>query len=67
MLMTEAPERVERTADRPEGPVEAAPGIVQSDTPAVAGVNRPLYAKRVKIHPKRAHGTFRPSNGSSWR
>ncbi len=59
MLMTEAPGHVERMADRHEDPVEAAPGIVQSDTPTVAGVNRPLYAERVKIYPKEAHGTFR--------
>jgi len=57
MLMTEAPGRIERAADRHE--VEAAPGIAQSDIPTVAGANRPLYAERVKIYPKEAHGTFR--------
>ncbi|MGZ8400603.1 MAG: cytochrome c oxidase accessory protein CcoG [Methyloceanibacter sp.] len=39
--------------------MEAAPGIAQSDIPAVAGANRSLYAERVKIYPKEAHGRFR--------
>jgi cytochrome c oxidase accessory protein FixG len=40
---------------------EAAPGIERSDAPTVhgGGVNTPLYAARVKVYPKRAHGTFR--------
>ena len=59
MLMTQLPGHVERTADRHEVPVEAAPGIAQSDTPTVAGANRSLYAERVKIYPKEAHGRFR--------
>jgi len=57
--MTQPPGHVERTADRHEVPVEAAPGIAQSDTPTVAGANRALYAERVKIYPKEAHGRFR--------
>jgi cytochrome c oxidase accessory protein FixG len=39
---------------------EAAPGIERSDAPTVhGGVDTPLYAARVKVYPKRAHGTFR--------
>ncbi len=39
---------------------EAAPGIQQSDVEAVnAKVNRPLYAGREPIYPKRARGKFR--------
>ena len=42
------------------GVTEAAPGIEQIDVTAVnAEANRSLYAKRVKIHPKRAEGQFR--------
>lgn len=37
-----------------------APGIVEHDVEAVnAKANRELYAKRVKIHPKRVKGRFR--------
>ena len=64
--MTETPGRVERAADRHDVPVEAAPGIAQSDIPAVAGANRSLYAERVKIYPKEAHGRFRTAKWSSW-
>ncbi len=39
---------------------EAAPGVAKSDAEAVnAKESRPLYAERVAIYPKRAHGTFR--------
>lgn len=39
---------------------EAAPGIERSDAQAVnAKADRPLYAPRVPIYPKRASGTFR--------
>jgi cytochrome c oxidase accessory protein FixG len=43
------------------GPVEAAPGIVRSDAPTTSGGggDGPLYAARVKIYPKEAHGQFR--------
>jgi cytochrome c oxidase accessory protein FixG len=43
-----------------DAPAQAAPGVERSDVPAVnAPANRSLYAERVKIYPKRAHGTFR--------
>ncbi|MCH9808520.1 MAG: cytochrome c oxidase accessory protein CcoG [Alphaproteobacteria bacterium] len=46
------------TADTHQG--QAAPGIDRHDVEAVNAVeNRPLYADRVAIHPKRAKGTFR--------
>jgi cytochrome c oxidase accessory protein FixG len=38
---------------------EAAPGVERSDAPAVASGERSLYASRVKIYPKEAHGRFR--------
>lgn len=39
---------------------EAAPGVLRSDAEAVnAKSDRPLYAARVPIYPKRASGTFR--------
>ena len=40
-------------------PGEAAPGIERSDAPTVHGGGGSLYAARVKVYPKRAHGTFR--------
>jgi cytochrome c oxidase accessory protein FixG len=40
-------------------PVEAAPGIARSEAPAIAHGERSLYAGRVKVYPKEAHGTFR--------
>jgi len=39
--------------------VEAAPGVVRSDAPTKSGEARPLYAPRVKIYSKEAHGRFR--------
>lgn len=39
-------------------PVEA-PGVVRSDAPTVTGEGGSLYAGRVKVYPKEAHGTFR--------
>ena len=38
---------------------EAAPGIERSDAPTAERDSGSLYAPRVKIYPKRAHGTFR--------
>lgn len=39
---------------------QAAPGVERHDVEAVnAKESRSLYAERVAIHPKRAHGTFR--------
>lgn len=38
---------------------EAAPGVERSEAPAVDRKGGSLYAPRVKIYPKRAHGTFR--------
>ena len=38
---------------------EAAPGIERSEAPTVARGEGSLYAPRIKIYPKRAHGTFR--------
>src|SRR3989304_725562 len=39
---------------------EAAPGILRSDAEAVnAKTDRPLYAARVPVYPKRASGMFR--------
>ena len=62
MMLTE---KVQTPPGRPAelgkkfGPVEAAPGIERSDIAALAGANRSLYAERVKIYPKEAHGRFR--------
>jgi cytochrome c oxidase accessory protein FixG len=54
MAMTDMP----RSLD--EAPVEAAPGIARSDAqPVNAKETRSLYAGRVPIYPKRAHGKFR--------
>ncbi len=40
--------------------IESAPGIQRSDVkPVNAKAERPLYAAREPIYPKRAHGTFR--------
>ena len=39
--------------------MEAAPGVVRSDAPTKSGEVKPLYASRVKIYPKEAHGLFR--------
>jgi cytochrome c oxidase accessory protein FixG len=38
---------------------EAAPGVQRSEAPVVDRAGGSLYASRVKIYPKRAHGTFR--------
>ena len=38
-------------------PAEAAPGVARSDAPTVSGGS--LYADRVKVYPKEAHGRFR--------
>jgi cytochrome c oxidase accessory protein FixG len=38
---------------------EAAPGVERSEAPTVHRGEGSLYAPRVKIYPKRAHGTFR--------
>lgn len=38
---------------------EAAPGVERSDAPTVNHTDSSLYAPRVKIYPKRAHGRFR--------
>lgn len=43
----------------PAALTEAAPGIARSDAPTVHGGETSLYAARVKVYPKRAHGTFR--------
>ena len=40
-------------------PVEAAPGVARSDAPTVTGERESLYAGRVKVYPKEAHGRFR--------
>ena len=39
--------------------VEAAPGVERSEAPTIDHAERSLYAPRVKVYPKRAHGTFR--------
>jgi len=39
--------------------VEAAPGVERSEAPTIGRVGTSLYASRVKIYPKKAHGTFR--------
>jgi cytochrome c oxidase accessory protein FixG len=45
---------------KPNAPrVEAAPGVMRSEAPAIAHGERSLYAGRVKVYPKEAHGTFR--------
>jgi len=41
------------------GLAEAAPGVERSEAPAIDRKGGSLYAPRVKIYPKRAHGTFR--------
>jgi cytochrome c oxidase accessory protein FixG len=41
------------------GPVEAAPGVARSEAPAIEHGKQSLYAGRVKVYPKEAHGTFR--------
>jgi cytochrome c oxidase accessory protein FixG len=38
---------------------EAAPGVERSTVPTARGEGTSLYAKREKIYPKEAHGTFR--------
>jgi cytochrome c oxidase accessory protein FixG len=38
---------------------EAAPGVERSEAPTIQRGGGSLYAPRVKIYPKRAHGTFR--------
>ncbi len=40
-------------------PVEAAPGVARSDVPTVGNERQSLYAGRVKVYPKEAHGRFR--------
>ncbi len=47
---------------RPNGDsrlVEAAPGVARSDVPTVSSERESLYAGRVKVYSKEAHGTFR--------
>jgi cytochrome c oxidase accessory protein FixG len=39
--------------------VEAAPGVMRSDAPTVTGERPSLYAGRIKVYPKEAHGRFR--------
>ena len=39
--------------------IEAAPGVERSEAPTIDHADRSLYAARVKVYPKRAHGTFR--------
>ncbi|HUW74444.1 MAG TPA: cytochrome c oxidase accessory protein CcoG [Methyloceanibacter sp.] len=46
-------------SDEESRPVEAAPGVLRSDAPTVTGERESLYAGRVKVYPKEAHGTFR--------
>ncbi len=49
-----------KSADAFITPGEAAPGVIAVDVEAVnAKARRELYATRQKIHPRRAHGTFR--------
>ena len=60
--MTEVHERSSAPVGRSNGDsglVEAAPGVMRSDVPTVSGEGRSLYADRVKVYPKEAHGTFR--------
>ncbi len=38
---------------------EAAPGVERSEAPTIERTGQSLYATRVKVYPKRAHGTFR--------
>jgi cytochrome c oxidase accessory protein FixG len=38
---------------------EAAPGVERSAAPTARGEGASLYAKREKVYPKEAHGTFR--------
>ncbi len=59
--MTEVQERSNAPAGRngDSAPVEAAPGVTRSDTPTVTGEGQSLYAGRVKVYSKEAHGTFR--------
>jgi cytochrome c oxidase accessory protein FixG len=38
---------------------EAAPGVERSEAPTIDRAGQSLYASRVKIYPKKAHGTFR--------
>src|SRR5665648_740678 len=62
MAMTELQERSSAPVGRPSGesgPVEAARGVMRSDVPTVTGEGSSLYADRVKVYPKEAHGTFR--------
>lgn len=40
-------------------PVEAAPGVARSDVPTATGEGGPLYADRIKVYSKEAHGRFR--------
>ncbi|HLO22879.1 MAG TPA: 4Fe-4S binding protein, partial [Methyloceanibacter sp.] len=39
--------------------VEAAPGVERSEAPTIDRAGTSLYAARVKVYPKEAHGTFR--------
>jgi len=62
MAMTDLHEGASAPVGRVNGdsaPVEAAPGVMRSDVPTVSGEGRTLYASRVKVYPKEAHGTFR--------
>ena len=39
--------------------IEAAPGVERSEAPTIDRAGTSLYASRVKVYPKQAHGTFR--------
>ncbi len=62
MAMTELHEGASAPVGRVNGDsdrVEAAPGVMRSDVPTVTGEGQSLYAERIKVYPKEAHGTFR--------
>ena len=61
MLMTDVKDHQEGATLRPAqgARVEAAPGVERSEAPTIDHAERSLYAPRVKVYPKRAHGTFR--------
>ena len=57
MLMTNLQDHVAVARALGAG-VEAAPGVERSEAPTIDHAERSLYAPRVKVYPKRAHGTF---------
>jgi cytochrome c oxidase accessory protein FixG len=62
MLMVEVQQGTGAPGGRANGdsrPAEAAPGVTRSDVPTVTGEGSSLYAGRVKVYSKEAHGTFR--------